>query len=302
LTQPNRARQILGRVGVWVPELNLLSAQSSIAAVQALEDIGYSTVWLGEALGKDVFSNASILLSASQRITVAIGIASIWARDAVAMGAAERTVAEAFPHRWVLGLGVSHAASVERIRGHAYRHPLRAMSDYLDRLDAAPLQSAAPEVASPRILAALGPRMLQLAAARTAGAHPFLVSVDHTRWARGLIGSQPVLAPEQAVILETGADRARTVARSHLRGFLRLPNYRANLTRMGYLGADLENDGSDGLIDDLVAWGSVDAVVERVNAHLEAGADHVAVRIISSDVSRVPLDEARQLAPALLSL
>jgi probable F420-dependent oxidoreductase len=194
---------------------------------------------------------------------------------------------------------VSHAPSVAT-RGGSYGKPLAAMRAYLDAMDAA--QYRAPEAESPRVLAALGPKMLELAAERTRGAHPYFVPVEHTRLARETMGNGPLLAPEQAVVLATDADEARERARGHMRYYLELPNYRNNLLRLGYGEDDLADAGSDRLVDAIVAWGDESAIAERVQAHLDAGADHVCIQPLGAEPARLPLDDLRVLADALAPL
>jgi probable F420-dependent oxidoreductase len=295
-------RQALGKVGVWSFALESQTAEEERDAVRSIEALGPGAIWIPEAVeSREVFGHASWLLSSTERAIVATGIASIWARDAVAMANGWRMLTDAYPDRFVLGLGVSHAPSVSR-RGSVYEKPVSAMREYLDAMDRAP--SSAPEPAAyPRsVLAALGPRMLELAAERTLGAHPYFVPVEHTAFARRRLGPEPVLAVEQAVVLQTDPSEARAIARSHAVDYLHTENYANNLKRMGWTDADVAGQGSDGVIDAVVAWGDVDAVASRVRQHLDAGADHVAVQVIVDDETDVALDGLRELLPALLAL
>jgi probable F420-dependent oxidoreductase len=203
---------------------------------------------------------------------------------------------EAWPGRFVLGLGVSHAPSVTR-RGGTYQHPLARMEAYLDAITAAAFVGPAADPEVPVILAALGPRMLRLAAARTSGAHPYFVPVEHTRIARDVLGPSAWLAPEQAVVVDADPGRAREIARNHTRGYLRLDNYRRNLLRLGWKESDLEEGGSDALVDAVVAWGDADTVAERIRAHLAAGADHVSIQALSAEP--FPLADLQALAERL---
>lgn len=287
----------LGSYGVWASHLGLLAWETARTAVQELEGLGYGTVWVGEAEGKEALTHAALLLCATERLMVATGIANIWARDAVTMANGGRTLAEAYPRRFVLGIGASHAVLAER-RGHEYAKPLQAMRAYLDAMDGAPWRGPALE-APPRVLAALGPRMLELAAARGAGAHTFLVSAEHTRWARDILGRGPLLAPEQAVVLAESREEARRSADRHLRIYLELPNYRRHLQRMGWREADLAGAGSDALFDALVAWGGPEEVARRLDEHLQAGADHVAVHPLTPSPDEGPLRQLRALGDAL---
>jgi probable F420-dependent oxidoreductase len=289
----------LGRVGVW----GLLAAASSAQerpAVAEVERHGYTAVWFGEGpTNKEAFAHAGILLAATERIVVATGIANIYARDPVAMNNAGQALAEAYPGRFVLGLGVSHLPLVQA-RGHDYGKPLAAMRAYLDALDRVKYTPPPPPQPLPRVLAALRRRMLELSRDRADGAHPYLVTPEHTARARAVLGPGPLLAPEQAVVVETDAARARAAGRRHLALYLTLPNYTANFREMGFTDADLAGGGSDRLVDALVAWGEVDAVADRVRQHLAAGADHVAIQAVATEPGRA-LDDLRVLAPALLS-
>jgi probable F420-dependent oxidoreductase len=239
------------------------------------------------------------LLSATRRIVVAPGIANLYARDAVAMAAGQRTLCEAFPDRFLLGIGVSHRPSVEGIRGHRYGPPIATMRAYLDAMDAAPYAPPRREP-EPRLLAALGPRMLELAASRANGAHPYFVPVEHTEIARRVLGAGPLLATEQAVVLERDPTKAREIARRHTTNYLRLENYVNNLRRLGYGDDDLADGGSDRLVDDIVAWGSLEDVTARIRAHLDRGADHVCIQVLPADPRSLPRQEWRDLASALL--
>ncbi len=288
----------LGRIGVWLGPLSLRSAAETREFAPELEELGYRTIWFGEGVGtKECFSQAALLLAFTKRAAVATGIANIYARDPMAMANGAKTLADAYPGRFVLGIGVSHAPSVAT-RGHEYAKPIATMRDYLDAMDAAAFRSVEPAEQAPRVLAALGPKMLELAAERTHGAHPYFTPPEHTATAREVMGAGPWLAPEQAFVLDTNPESARAKARDHMGYYLALDNYRRNLERLGYGGDDFENGGSDRLVDAIVAWGDVDAVRDRVRAHLDAGADHVCVQAVGDD----PLDELRQVAPALREL
>lgn len=290
----------LGRVGIWTTSLDYQPASEAKQAAAQLEELGYGAIWVGESVRREAFANATILLSGTVRIVIATGIASIYARDAVTMAAGQKTLAEAFPDRFLLGLGVSHAVSVES-RGHEYRKPVETMRAYLDAMDAAPFQAALPKEEPRRVLAALGPRMLELARERSWGAHPYFVPVDHTRRARAILGPQMLLAPELAVVLESDAGDARRIARMHTAAYLRLPNYANNLRRLGYSDSDLSGAGSDRLVDAVVAWGDVGAIARRVDEHLQAGADHVCIQVLSEDRRALPMPAWRELAEALLT-
>lgn len=265
-----------------------------------LEELGYGAIWVPDAVGRDPLVHATLLLEGTQRITVGTGIAQIYGRDPMTMTGGWKTVSDAFPGRFVLGLGVSHQPMVEGLRGQAYGPPLTAMREYLDRMDTAMYVAAEPAEPPRRVLAALGPKMLALAAERADGAHPYNVPPEHTARAREILGSEKLLAPEQAVLLEADPDEARRIARAYISIYLDLPNYMNNLRRFGLTDDDMAGGGSDRLVDTLVAWGDVDAVRARVQAHLDAGADHIAVQVLKQDRGTVPLAEWRELAPALL--
>lgn len=280
-------RAQLGRVGVWSVAAGHLTADDERKAVAEIERLGYRTLWLSETL-KEAFAHAGLALAASGHLVVATGIANIWMRRAPAMASGARVLADAYPGRFVLGLGVGHPRFVP-----GYERPLAAMREYLDELDAA-------DPSAPRMLAALRPKMLELAATRSGGAVPYLGPVAHTALARQELGPDPVLAPELAIVLDADAGRARRVARDYLHMYLELPNYTNNLRALGYGDADFADGGSDRLVDAIVGWGDVDAVVERVRAHQDAGADHVAIQPLSAG-GGVALDTLAALAPALLA-
>jgi len=291
----------LGRIGVWTNTLDAQPALKAQEATQELERLGYAAIWFPESVRREALSNAGLLLAATSRIVVATGIANIYARDAMTMAAGQKTLAEAYPGRFLLGLGVSHQPNVEQLRGHIYGKPVATMRAYLEAMSKAPYQSVEPPEKPQTVLAALGPNMLKLAAEQTSGAHPYFVPVEHTRLARQALGTKALLAPEQAVVLETDAKRARAIARSHTQHYLRLPNYVNNLHRLGYTEEDVTGAGSDRLVDDIVAWGDLDVVTSRIRAHLEAGADHVCVQVIAEDQRALPMGEWRALAEQLLT-
>jgi probable F420-dependent oxidoreductase len=254
---------------------------------------------LPEATGREALTHASLLLAGTRRIVVATGIANIYARDPVAMAAAQNTLAEAYPDRFVLGLGVSHAPLVEQFRGHRYEKPVPTMRAYLDAMDAAPYHAVPPAAKPFRVLAALGPKMLQLAAARTDGAHPYFVTPEHTARAREILGAHRLLAVEQAVVLETGSVQAREIARSYMSMYLTLTNYVNNLRALGFGDEDLKDGGSNRLVDAIVAWGDMSAIIDRVRAHHSAGADHVCIQVLTANPRALPLRQWRELASAL---
>lgn len=289
----------LGRIGIWTFQLDLVPSAQAIEHVSELDELGYGAVWVPEAVGREAFTNASLLLRGGTDIVVATGIASIWGRDAMAAGAAHKTLTEAFPDRFLLGLGVSHQPMVEGIRGHDYSKPFSAMKGYLEAMDKGLFFAAQPTAAPRRVLAALRPKMLELAREQADGAHPYFVPPEHTAIAREALGPDKVLAVEQAVVLDTDPTSAREKARSHTRIYTGLPNYQGNIRRLdpSFTDDDFADAGSDRLVDHIVAWGSVDDVVARVQAHLDAGADHVCIQVIDG-TNDVPLEAWRTLSSA----
>ncbi len=270
----------IGRVGVWSRELRYHGDRGAARdAAAELESLGYSALFIPDA-GGDVFGACAEMLDATRSVPVLTGILNIWMHPAssVAAGAA------ALGPRFVLGLGASHASLVGEDR---YSRPLSTMRAYLDELDAAG--------GGERFLAALGPRMLALARDRGIGAHPYLVTVAHTESARAVLGPDRLLAVEQGVVLA----RDREPARAHVAPYLGLPNYVASFRRLGFGDADLADGGSDALVDALVAWGDEDAIAARVRAHLDAGADHVCIRVVDAVDDAPPVQSWRRLAPAL---
>lgn len=293
---------MLGRVGVWSFALQTHPAAEAGAALGELEAMGVRAAWFPESVGsKEAFSHAGILLAASERMVLATGIANLYARDPMAMINGARTLAEAYPRRFVLGIGVSHAPSVEA-RGSVYGRPIERMTAYLDAMDAATYVGPPPAAPVPLVLAALGPRMLELAAARADGAHPYFVPVEHTAIARERLGPEPVLAVEMAAVLDTDPERSREVARAFAARYVGTANYANNLRRLGWSGQDLADGGSDRLVDAVVARGDVGAIATRVRAHLDAGADHVCVQLRASDPTDLCLSGYRELMAALADL
>lgn len=291
-------RTALGHYGVWASQLALVPADRARSAAAQIESLGYGTIWVGEAAGREALTHAGILLDATEEVVVATGIANIWARDAQAMINGARTLAEAHAGRFVLGIGASHAPLVER-RGRQYGKPYSAMVEYLDAMQRAEYTSPSPEHDPDIVLAALGPKMLELAGERSGGAHTFFVPPEHTGRAREIMGEGPVIAPEQALVRAGDRGEAVSLAGSHVAKYLRLPNYRRNLERLGWSDDDLADGGSPSLFDALVGWGDEDALVERIRAHEQAGADHVALHVITESATRLPLDELRFVAQAL---
>jgi probable F420-dependent oxidoreductase len=297
-----RLAQRLGRVGIWSFALQRLAARDEQAAAQAYEELGYPAIWIPESLGsKEVLAHAGLLVQATKSVPIATGIANIHARDPMAMANGAKALAEAFPDRFVLGIGVSHAPSVAT-RGGDYGSPLARMRQYLDAMEAAQYAAPEPDPPVPLLLAALGPQMLELAAERADGAHPYFVPVEHTAVARRHLGPNACLATEVTAVLTTDRSAGLEIARAFARHYLALPNYANNLRRLGWTDDDIANDGSDRLIDAVVAIGDVDAITARVRAHLEAGADHVCVQLREAKSADPAMPAYRELAAGLLAL
>jgi len=278
----------VGRVGVWSSALRVGDEGEAREAAGELEELGFGALWL-PGRGPDVFERARVLLDATSRVAVATGIVSVWSKTAAEVAEAHAQLRAAHPQRFLLGLGISHAPLVAE-----YRAPLRVMREYLDELDGEP---AVPQ--SERVLAALAPRMLELARDRSAGSHPYLVNVEHTHAARQVLGPEALLAPELGVVLETDPLRARTIARKHLETYTRLPNYVRNWLRHGLREEDVAGEPSDRLVDGLIAWGDLDAVAARIAAHHDAGADHVALQVLADQTQAFHREAWRELAALL---
>ncbi|MCY4424263.1 MAG: TIGR03620 family F420-dependent LLM class oxidoreductase [Acidimicrobiaceae bacterium] len=293
----------LGRVGIWTGILDQVPPSNAVELAAEVEDLGYGAIWIPEAVGRDPFVMAALLLQGTSELKVATGIASIYARDAMATANAQRTLAGAFPGRFLLGLGVSHRQLVEGLRQHRYSRPLSHMREYLERMPRARFIAQGPQDLPETVLAALGPRMLELAATAAAGAHPYFVPPEHTAVARRIMGPEAALYPEQMAMLDTDAAAARALAREHMVLYLALPNYTNNLLRLGFEPADFDGGPgggpSDRLVDAIVAWGTPERVEARVREHLDAGADHVGVQVLAH-TPEATVEAWRILAPALL--
>ena len=280
----------IGRLGVWIfPDSQ--SAREIATFAQAAEGLGYDALWYPEGTGYESFSFAGLVLSETERLCAASGIANIYARDAIAAIAGHDSLNNFYGDRFVLGLGVSHVPLVEGFRGHTYAKPVATMRAYLDAMEATALSIPTPE--RNIVLAALGPRMLALAAARTRGAHPYNVTPEHTARAREIVGADAWLCVEQKVCLTTEASRARAVAAQALAIYLPLVNYRNNWLSLGFGEDDLSGQGSDRFLDAMVAWGSAEALRGRIRAHFDAGASHVCIQ---------PFDPGGSAAPDLGAL
>lgn len=289
-------QQKLGTIGAWTGSFQWPDDPGDVAdAAAELESLGFGAVWIGLSSGDLALHEA--ILDATSQLVVASAILNVWTEPAATVAASYKRISEAHPDRLLLGLGASHASMVEAHTGQAYTRPLTKVASYLDELDAA--ETLVPSDA--RFLAALGPKALALAGRKTAGAHPYLTTPEHTADSRAILGAGPMLAPEQKVLLAADPEVAREVARRGLAMYLELPNYTNNLRRYGFGDADVAGGGTDRLVDNLVAWGDGEAIVGRVNEHLQAGADHVVVQVLSASgkPDELPRAEWRAVAAAL---
>jgi probable F420-dependent oxidoreductase len=284
----------LGRIGLWVSSASAGGAPGAGDLARRVEELGVDALWVGGGNpDANTLEERAAMLASTGHLVVATGIVNIWAWDPAALHRAAAAVNATHPGRFLLGLGVSHKPLVQRL-GREYRQPLAAMREFLDGLD----RAAGPRTAAPRVLAALGTKMLELARSRTAGAHPYLVTPDHTAAARQVLGPERLLAPEQAVVVDRDRDRARRIAREYLAVYLTLPNYLANLGRLGLGDSDVAGGGSDRLVDALVPSGDAQAVAKRVREHFDAGADHVCLQPLGEGRA-VDLNGLEELVPAL---
>lgn len=316
MVQPRRNEQRQRRVeselgspvGLWSGGLSAFGAGELAEAAAEIEELGYPALWCGEALGREAFVNSALMLGSTSRLKVGTGIANIYVRDATAAKGASQGLAEAYPGRFVLGLGVSHkpllqmrglSSDSEASGSENPGSPLADMRRFLGALEEAPYYGPEPESAPPRLLAALGPKMLELSRDLSEGAHPYLTTPAHTEGARRILGEEPLLVPEQAVVLAEDRSEALERGREHLAMYLSLPNYRKSWLREGFTEEDFANGGSERLVEGLVAWGGEDEALARVNEHLQAGADQVLVQVIAPDNPSLRRDW-RRLAPALL--
>ncbi len=283
----------LSGVGVWNQQLRYGDRSEAAEAAAELEELGYTALWIPD-VGGPLFEAVGNLLGATRRAVVATGILNLWMHTPKDAAAAFASLTAEHGDRFLMGIGVSHAPLVDRKEAGRYRKPLAAMSTFLDGLD----QADSPVPQESRVLAALGPRMLDLARNRAHGVHPYLVTPEHTRRAREAVGAGRLVLPEQTVILCGTRDEARAIGTDWLRGYLSLPNYANNLLRLGFTDQDVESV-SDGLFDALIAWGDEEAVKSRVDEHRAAGADHVCVQVLTTDAKSFPREEWRRLAAAL---
>jgi probable F420-dependent oxidoreductase len=286
----------LNGIGIWSAQLRYGDAVQAAAMAAELEGLGFEALWLPD-VGGDLFGSLDNVLGATTTVTIATGILNVWMHTPEEAASGHARLTEAHGPRFLCGIGISHQPFVDLVKEPgAYQRPVATMATYLDGLDAAPTPLARED----RVIAALGPKMLELARTRTAGTHPYLVAPELTRAAREGIGPDGLVASELGVVLESDAAAAREVARLHLKTYLGLPNYANNWKRNGFTDDDIANGGSDRLVDALVAWGDEAAVASRVREHRDAGADHVCIQVLTTDPLGFPIEQWRALAPALL--
>ncbi|MFT7688222.1 MAG: putative F420-dependent oxidoreductase [Candidatus Azotimanducaceae bacterium] len=269
----------LGKLGVWYFFDGLSSADAAVAA-KRIESLGYSALWLPETVGKSPVVLASWLLGQTSKLVLATGIMNIYHREPGVTMALQKSLAEQSGGRFLLGMGVSHKPLVEGVRNLKYGPPVSTMRSYIEKMATAPYNGFPPSEEPPTVIAALGPKMLELAAEKTSGAHPYFTSPDHTRMARDIMGEGPMLCVEQKIILESDPEKARALARPVAGIYKNLPNYRNNWLRMGLTEDDI-NDLSDKFIDSTFAWGTTETIKNRLQEHFDAGADHVCIQPVN---------------------
>lgn len=283
----------LSGLGIWSAQLRHGDPGECREAAGELEELGFRALWVPD-VGGPLFEDLERLLASTRDTVVATGILNLWLRSPAETAEKHAAFARAHNDRFLAGIGVSHAPLIDAvIEPGRYRKPLTAMSAFLDELDAA----QPPLPAARRVLAALGPKMVQTARTRAAGVHPYLTPPEHTRQVREALGDGPLVLPEQTVILTEDRERAHEIGKSWLRPYLGLPNYARNLLRLGFTEADLAGP-SDRVFDALIAWGDEETVLRRVAEHRDAGADHVCVQVLTEDTDALPREEWRRLAAA----
>ncbi len=283
----------LSGTGIWSSHLRYGDTGHAAEAAAELEELGYTALWIPD-VGGPVLDSVENLLTATKTVTIATGILNLWMHEPADVAAAHARLSAAHGRRFLLGIGVSHAPLIDSKAPGTYRKPLAATAAFLDGLD----NAEQPVAAEDRVLAALGPKMLRLAADRSRGAHPYLVTPEHTATARERLGDGPLLLPEQTAVLSDDADTARAIGREWVRGYLSMPNYANNLLRSGFTEDDVASV-SDRLVDAIVVCGNEEAILARVNEHKAAGADHVCVQVLDADLTALPMQQWRRLAPVL---
>jgi probable F420-dependent oxidoreductase len=279
-------------VGIWSSQLRYGDPSESASAAAELDELGFTALWIPD-VGGPVFDSVQRLLAATERTVIATGILNLWMHSPSDVAESYAALTDEHGDRFLLGIGVSHAPLIDAGEPGRYRKPLAATATFLDGLDAAPR----PVPTERRVLAALGPKMLALSAERARGAHPYLVTPDHTASAREILGAGPLLLPEQTVILCDSADEARRIGTNMLRSYLSMPNYANNMLRLGFSEEDV-TQVSDRLFDAIIAWGDEDAIMRRIAEHRAAGADHVCVQVLLADPRAFPRAEWRRIAAA----
>jgi probable F420-dependent oxidoreductase len=285
---------LLSGVGLWSSQLRYGNPAEAAEAATELDELGFSALWIPD-VGGAVLDSVDNLLTATSKTVIATGILNLWMHEPAEVASRYAALTETHGARFLLGIGVSHAPLIDSKEPGRYRKPMAATEAFLDGID----DSAQPVPKANRVLAALGPKMLQLSANRAGGAHPYLTTPEHTRRAREVLGDGPLLLPEQTVLLTDDRALAREIGTDWLRSYLALPNYANNLLRLGFTDEDLSTV-SDRVFDALIAWGDEDAVRSRVEEHLAAGADHVCVQVLTADPREFPREQWRRLAAALL--
>jgi probable F420-dependent oxidoreductase len=275
-------KQCIGKLGIW-SWLDSYSFEECSEFAQQVESLGYGALWIPEAVGRDPFVTLSVLAQATATLHIATGIANLYARDAMAMKAARNSLDELSGGRLILGIGVSHAEMVSGLRQQDYGKPLTTMRNYLERMGQSAYMGPQPEKQGLLLLAALREKMMALAGTQADGAHPYFVTPEHTARARSILGPDKFLAPEQKVLLETDAAKAREIARKAMAVYLGLPNYRNNLLTLDFTESDFDDGGSDRLVDAIVAWGDESTIMKRIEAHWDNGADHVCIQALRKD-------------------
>ncbi len=282
----------LSGVGIWSSQLRYGNTAEAADAAAELEELGFTALWIPD-VGGPVLDSVENLLASTKQVMIATGILNLWMHEPSDVAARYASLTEKHGERFLLGIGCSHAPLIDSKKRGRYRKPLAATRAFLDALDA----TEQPVPVENRVLAALGPKMLELSATRARGAHPYLVTPDHTRKAREVLGEGPLLLPEQTVLLADNRDEARAVGTDWLRAYLALPNYANNLLRSGFTQDELDSV-SDRLFDAIIAWGDEDVIVRRVDEHKQAGADHVCVQALTADPREFPREQWRRLAAA----
>jgi probable F420-dependent oxidoreductase len=280
-------------VGLWSSQLRYGNPGEAADAAAELDELGFPALWIPD-VGGPVLDAVDNLLSATSKTVIATGILNLWMHDPAEVATRYATLTETHGERFLLGIGVSHAPLIDSQEPGRYRKPLAATKAFLDGIDASPQ----PVPTGNRVLAALGPKMLELSATRAAGAHPYLTSPEHTHQAREVLGEGPLLLPEQSVLLTDSREQAREIGTDWLKSYLSLPNYANNILRTGFTEEDISTV-SDRLFDALIAWGDEETVLRRVTEHRDAGADHVCVQVLTADPREFPREQWRRLAAAL---